>query len=270
MKDHASDRRAAVAEIAPGIHRLSVYHEPWRSSVNAYLLAGDDPVLISTGMRCHFDDMWNAASQVLDPTTLRHIVVLHFESDECGGLNEFLARAPHATALASMRTAMASLADFAVRPVRSLGDGEVIVAGAHVLRVIEAPYVHAWDGIMLAEQRSQICFTADLFLQPGHAEPIIRDDRSALSVQLYRTFYGTPPELPLQRALDRVEASGATVLAPGHGSVLAGNLAPYYRAYRQSVNALAALRPLTEAARERRSASDDAPPRPPTVNRGPG
>jgi ATP-dependent DNA helicase DinG len=50
------------------------------------------------------------------------------------------------------------------------------------------------------------------------------------------------------RALDRVEAAAPVMLAPGHGSVLAGNLAPYYRAYRQAASALAALRPLTENA----------------------
>jgi flavorubredoxin len=269
MKDHASDRRAAVAEIAPGIHRLSTYHEPWRSSVNSYLLAGIEPMLISTGMRCHFEETWNAIARVLDPSTLRYLVVLHFEADECGALNEFLARAPQAVTLASTRAAMASLADFAVRPVRGVGDGEVITAGDHALRVADAPYVHAWDGMMLMEEQAQIAFTGDLFLQPGHVDPVIQDDRSSLSVQLYRTFYGTPPEVPLQRALDRVEASAPAMLAPGHGSVLAGNLAPYYRAYRQSVNALAALRPLTEGTRTKRS-GDDAPPRAPSLNRGPG
>ena len=240
--------QAVVAELAPGIHRVTTYHEPWRSSINQYLLAGDEPVLISTGFRSRFRDTWQGIAQVLDPTTLRHVVVLHFEADECGALNEFLTNAPQAVAAASMRTAFASLADFAIRPVRTLGDGEVIAAGTHALRVAETPYVHAWDGIVLMHEGAQIVFSADLFLQPGHAEAITKDDRSALSVQLYRTFYGTPPEVPLQRALDRVEAAAPVMLAPGHGSVLAGNLAPYYRAYRQAASAMAALRPLTEKA----------------------
>ncbi len=241
------DQRVSVAEIAPAIHRISAYHEPWRSSVNQYLLAGDEPVLISTGMRASFDATWKAIAQVLDPTTLRTIVVLHFEADECGALNDYLAAAPQAVTVASMRATMASLADYAIRPVRGLGDGEVIAAGSHALRIIETPYVHAWDGIMLIEEHANIAFTGDLFLQPGSADPIIRDDRSALSVQLYRTFYGTPPEIPLQRALDRIEAAAPAMLAPGHGSVLAGNLAPYYRAYRQSVSTTAALKSLTDS-----------------------
>jgi flavorubredoxin len=246
MPDHATERRTAIAEVAPGIHRLSSYHEPWRSSINSYLLAGTEPMLISTGMRGHFDATWKAIAGVLDPSTLRWIVVLHFEADECGALNEFLARAPRAETLASTRAAMASLADFAVRPVRGVGDGEVIAAGERALRIIDAPYVHAWDGIMLVEEHVNIAFTGDLFLQPGHAEPVTRDDRSALSVQLYRTFYGTPPEVPLQRALDRIEVAGPVMIAPGHGSVLAGNLAPYYRAYRQAASTTAALKSITE------------------------
>jgi flavorubredoxin len=241
-----ANSQPAIAEIAPGIHRVTTYHEPWRSSMNQYLLAGDEPVLISTGLRSRFRDTWNGLAQVLDPSTLRHIVVLHFEADECGALNEFLTNAPHAVASASMRAVMASLADYAIRPVRGLGDGEVIDAGSHALRVAETPYVHAWDGIVLMHERAQIVFSADLFLQPGHTEPITKDDRSALSVQLYRTMYGTPPDVPLQRALDRVEAAAPSMIAPGHGSVLAGNLAPYYRAYRQAASTLAALRPLTD------------------------
>jgi flavorubredoxin len=237
-----------VAEIAAGIHRVTTYYEPWRSSTNTFLLAGDEPVLISTGLRSRFRDTWAGIAQVLDPRTIRWIVVPHFEADECGALNEFLTNAPNAVALASMRTAIASLADFAIRPVRGVGDGEVVDAGAHALRVSETPYVHAWDGITLVHERAQIAFTADLFLQPGHTEAITKDDRSAMSVQLYRTFYGTPPDVPLQRALDRIEGAAPVMLAPGHGSVLAGNLAPYYRAYRQAASAIAALRPLAENA----------------------
>jgi len=238
---------AAVAEIVSGIYRISAYHEPWRSSINQYLLAGDEPVLISTGMRGSFEDTWSAIGSVLDPTTLRGIVVLHFESDECGALNDYLERAPRAVTLASMRCTMASLADFAIRPVRGLGDGEVISAGSWGLRVLETPYVHAWDGMMVFEEGTNIAFTGDLFLQPGQSEAITRDDRSALSVQLYRTFYGTPPEVPLQRALDRIEAAAPVMIAPGHGSVLGGNLAPYYRAYRQAASTSAALKSITES-----------------------
>jgi flavorubredoxin len=160
------------------------------------------------------------------------VVVPHFEADECGALNDLLLRAPNATPLASMRTVITSLADAAVRSPRGVGDGEVLDLGRHALRMLDAPYVHAWDGIVLVDEHTQVAFTADLFGQPGRGESLVRDDRSALSVQLYKTFYGAPPESYLLRALDRVESTHPTVLAPGHGAALSGNLVPYFRAYR--------------------------------------
>jgi flavorubredoxin len=131
-----------------------------------------------------------------------------------------------------MRTCLASLSDFSDRPPRGLGDGELLSTGKHHLRVIEVPYVHAWDGIILVDEQTQVAFTTDLFVQPGLCDPVSGDDRSALSVQLYRTFYGQPPPTYLARALDRIEAAEPTILAPGHGSVLTGNFPPYFRALR--------------------------------------
>jgi len=224
--------RAFVSEIAADTYRITTYHEPWRSTVNQYLLVDDQPTLISTGLRERFEDTWAGLAQLLDPSRLRYIVVPHFEADECGALNDLLLRAPNATPLASMRTVITSLADMAVRSPRGVGDGEVIDTGAHALRMIEAPYVHAWDGIVIVDERTQVAFTADLFIQPGRGDTVIRDDRSALSAQLYKTFYGAPPEAYLQRALDRIESAQPTILAPGHGAAIAANLAPYYRAYR--------------------------------------
>jgi flavorubredoxin len=224
--------RAFVSEIAADTYRITTYHEPWRSTVNQYLVLDEEPMLISTGLRERFEDTWAGLAQLLDPARLRYIVVPHFEADECGALNDLLLRAPNATPLASMRTIVTSLADFAVRSPRGVGDGEVVGTGTHGLRMLEAPYVHAWDGIVIVDEHTQVAFTADLFIQPGRAEAVTRDDRSALSVQLYKTFYGAPPESYLQRAIDRVESVQPTILAPGHGAALTGNLVPYYRAYR--------------------------------------
>ena len=209
--------RAFVSEIAADTYRITTYHEPWRSTVNQYLILDEEPVLISTGLRERFEDTWAGLAQLLDPTKIRHVVVLHYEADECGALNEILLRAPNATPLASMRTVVSSLADAAVRSPRGVGDGEVLDLGTHGLRMLEAPYVHAWDGIVVVDERTRVAFTADLFIQPGRGEALVRDDRAALSAELYRTFYGVPPDSYLHRALDRIETAQPAVLAPGHG-----------------------------------------------------
>ena len=244
--------RAFVSEIAADTYRITTYHEACRATVNQYLVADDEPTLISTGLRERFADTWAGVSQLIDPARLRYIVVPHFEADECGALNDFLLRAPNATPLASMRTVVTSLADFAVRSPRGVGDGEVVDTGVHALRMLETPYVHAWDGLVVVDEHTHVAFSSDLFIQPGRGETVVRDDRSALSVQLYKALYGTPPDQYLTRALDRLESAQPTLLAPGHGAVLAGNLAPYYRAYR-------ALAGETRAARSGDAASSTPP-----------
>jgi flavorubredoxin len=225
-------KAADVSEVASDVYRVATYHEPWRCSVNQYLVVDEQPTLISTGLREHFEVTVAGIAEVLDPTTITQIVIPHFESDECGALNDFLLRAPKAVPMASMRACLASLTDFSDRPPRGLGDGEAISTGHHHLRVIEVPYVHAWDGIAIVDEQSRMVFTTDLFIQPGMCDALSHDDRSALSVQLYRTFYGQPPPTYLLRALDRIEAAEPARLAPGHGSVLTGNFAPYFRALR--------------------------------------
>src|SRR5690606_41885311 len=56
----------------------------------------DEPLLFHTGMRGMFPEVREAISKLIDPATLRWISWSHFEVDECGALNEWLAVAPKA------------------------------------------------------------------------------------------------------------------------------------------------------------------------------
>ena len=64
----------------------------------------------------------------------RFISFSHFEADESGALNEWLAMAPRAEAACSQVGALVSVNDFALRPARGLGQDEVIDTGRHRLR----------------------------------------------------------------------------------------------------------------------------------------
>ena len=62
---------------------------------------------------------------------LRYVGLSHFEADECGALNEWLAVAPAAEPLCSQIAAMVSVDDIADRPPRALADGEELALGRH-------------------------------------------------------------------------------------------------------------------------------------------
>src|SRR5678815_436773 len=113
-----------VDEIAPDIFRISTYVPDFNLQFNQFLVRDDEPLLFETGMRQMFPLIRDAVSRVIDPATLRYISFRHFEPDECGSLNEWLAIAPRAEAVCSVVGAPVFANDSAVRPARGLNHDE--------------------------------------------------------------------------------------------------------------------------------------------------
>jgi hypothetical protein len=89
---------AVIDEIARDVYRISIHVPQFDLQFNHFLVKDEQPLLFHTGMRTMFPEMWEAVSRLIDPASLRWISWSHFEVDECGALNEWLARAPHAQA----------------------------------------------------------------------------------------------------------------------------------------------------------------------------
>ena len=93
-----------ISEIADGIYRLSTFvpdiAPPAGFTFNQFLVLGDEPLMFHTGLRKMFPLNRDALSRIIPPERLRWIAFGHFEADECGAMNEWLAVAPQATARA--------------------------------------------------------------------------------------------------------------------------------------------------------------------------
>src|SRR6185295_11819147 len=132
-----------VHEVADGIYRIStpvVIAGAGQFSFNQYLVLDDEPLLFHTGPRRMFPLVREALAKLMDVSRLRYIGFSHFEADECGALNEWLAAAPRAETVAGMIGAMTSLGDFADRQPRPLADGEVLSLGRHAVRWLDTPH----------------------------------------------------------------------------------------------------------------------------------
>ena len=167
-----------IHEVADGIFRINtpVNAIPGGFSFNQYLIAGDMPVLFHAGLRAMFPLTREAIENVLPAASLRFVAFSHFESDECGALNEFLAVAPNAVPLCSRVAAMVSVNDFASRPARALADGETLRAGDHELEWIDAPHLpHNWETGYLFDRTTRTLFCGDLFTQPGAGDIALTD-----------------------------------------------------------------------------------------------
>ena len=98
-------------------------------------------MLFHTGMRRLFPLVSEAIRAVMPLERLRYVGLSHFEADECGALNEFLAAAPDAVPVCSQLAAMVSVGDFADRAPRGLADGEELALGPHTIRWFDTPHV---------------------------------------------------------------------------------------------------------------------------------
>ena len=217
-----------VHEIAAGIYRINTPVEipdAGRFSFNQYLIDDEAPLLFHTGPRRLFPLVREALFRVLPVERLRYVGFSHFEADECGALNEWLAVAPQAEPVCGQIAAMLSANDVADRPACVLADGEVLALGRHAVRWFDTPHVpHAWDcGLMLeASTRTFLC--GDLFTQGGAGEmPLTEADILAPS-EAFRApmdYFAHAPETA--RILERIAGERPTTLACMHGSAFRGD-----------------------------------------------
>jgi flavorubredoxin len=223
---------AQVTEIAPDVFRISVCPPGAPISFGCFLIRDEHPTMVETGLRGMYDVIQGAVRRLIDPATLRYLVIPHFEMDECGSLNRFLSLAPQAEPVSSLLGAAVTLVDFSERPVSGLGSGETLALGRKTLRMIPASWVHYWDSMLVYDETDRLLFTSDLFMQPGDREPTTSNDRSGEIVEFCRYSGLLPSQRHLEAVLDRIEPLAVDTLACHHGSVLTGDPHRYYRALR--------------------------------------
>src|SRR5262249_61059388 len=90
-----------IDEIEAGIYRISTPVPPNPGlpsgfTFNQYLVVDDEPLIFHTGLRRMFPFVREAVATVMRVEKLRWVSFSHFEADECGSLNEWLAGAPPA------------------------------------------------------------------------------------------------------------------------------------------------------------------------------
>src|SRR4029078_3593373 len=107
-----------IHEIAADIYRINTpVAIPGTAgfSFNQYLVVDDEPFLFRTGLRRLFPVVSEAITAVVPVPRLKYVALSHFEADECGAINEFLAVAPNAVPVCGRVAAVTSGNLFSVR-----------------------------------------------------------------------------------------------------------------------------------------------------------
>jgi flavorubredoxin len=225
-----------IDEIESGIYRISTPVPanpalPAGFTFNQYLVVDDEPLLFHTGPRKMFALTREAMAHVMPVEKLRWVSFSHFEADECGALNEWLAAAPNASPLCGQVGALVSVGDVADRAPRALADGETIAIGKKQIRWFDAPHVpHGWDAGYIAEVTTRTLFCGDVFTQPGSDhEPLTEKDVLGPSEAMRKAMDYFAHSKNTRAVLERFAAFEPKTLACMHGAAFRGNGAKVLR-----------------------------------------
>ena len=216
-----------VNEIADGIYRISTLVPeigPTGFTFNQFLVDAEEPLLFHTGARGMFPVVSEAIATVMPVERLRWIMFGHFEADECGAMNQFLADAPKAEVVHGGLAVMVSLGDLADRPPRAVADGEVLDLGAHRLRFIPTPHVpHGWESGLWFDETTRTLFSGDIFTQIGDVPAVTGDDIVWAALEAEALFHSTSCGPNLVPVLHQLADLEPTTLAVMHGSSFHGD-----------------------------------------------
>jgi flavorubredoxin len=224
----------AVDEIADGIYRIStpVSVVPGGFTFNQFLIVDEQPMLFHTGPRRMFPLVREALDTVLPVARLRYLSFSHYEADECGSLNEFLAAAPNAEPLCGHIAALVSIGDVADRPPRAMDDNERLSLGRHAVRWFDTPHLpHAWECGFLMEETTGTLLCGDLFTQGGAMHPALTESDILEPSEAFRhrmDYYSHTKHA--DRMIERLAAMRPTTMACMHGPAWRGDGAALLRA----------------------------------------
>ena len=217
-----------IDEIASGIYRINTplaLPGEVGFSYNQYLIVDEAPMLFHSGMRALFPVVSEAIRAVMPLERLRYVGLSHFEADECGALNQFLAAAPHAVPVSGQLAALVSVNDYADRAPRALADGEMLSLGRHVMKWFDTPHVpHAWECGLMLDTTTRTFFSGDLFTQGGPGDVALTEADILGPSEAFRKpmdYFAHTPSTRVQ--LERLAREAPTTLACMHGSAWRGD-----------------------------------------------
>ncbi|MFC7513711.1 MBL fold metallo-hydrolase [Herbaspirillum sp. GCM10030257] len=223
-----------VHEIADGIYRINTPVDivPGGFSFNQYLILDDQPLLFHTGPRKMFPLVREAVESVMPVSRLRFVALSHFEADECGSLNEWLAVAPDSVPLCSRIAAMVSVNDVADRPAHPMADGEEITLGKHAVKWLDAPHLpHGWETGYLMDTGTKTMFCGDLFTQGGiGARALTGEDILETSEAFRKPLDYFSHSTNTRQLIEKLASELPDTLACMHGSAWKGDGANLLRA----------------------------------------
>ncbi|MGC8934981.1 MAG: FprA family A-type flavoprotein [Thermoproteota archaeon] len=214
-----------------------IWEIPEGVNYNAYIVRDKNSYMLIDSTKNKFSEEFiETIKEITKDGELKYIAVLHTEPDHSGTIKKLKENFPKAK-IVSTRTASSFLKSMFGIEAQPVKDGEEIRIDEKKIKVIELPWVHWPDTMMLLLEGEQVLFSSDAFGAFGAREPnfdyevkfeeYLEDakDYFASVVSKYRQMVLKDIE-KISKFLDNV-----SIVAPAHGIVLKSRIKDMIKNY---------------------------------------
>jgi flavorubredoxin len=204
-------------------------------AINAFVLHGDEPMLVDTGVVRESEEFMTALGTLIDPADLRWIFLSHTDYDHIGALPRLLDVNPHVRVITTFFTVGImglSTTPLLIDRLYFLNPGETMTAGQRTLTAIKPPvydnsvttgFFDATSGALFSAD----CFGALLPAVPQNAAELDPDTLRAgqtIWVTIDSPWINKVDRARFEKELDAIRALAPSVVLSGHLPVAPGTM----------------------------------------------
>lgn len=204
-------------------------------AINAFVLHGDEPILVDTGTIAGSGEFLTALESVLDPAELRWIWLTHTDFDHIGSMAALLEANPNLRVVTSfMGVGIMGLSTMPLPMdrVHLVNPGQSVVLGDRRLTAIKPPVYDNPITTGFVDDRTGILFSSDCF---GALLPEVPQDAADLDTEVLRSgqvrwatidsaWVHDVDRAVYGRALDELRAVEPTMVCSSHLPPAPGNM----------------------------------------------
>jgi flavorubredoxin len=218
-----------VDEIADGVFRISVHRDdglPGGLVYNQFVLLGERPMLVHTGMRTIFRTVVDGVRQAVAPVKLAWITGSHASRpDEFGSVNEWLAVASGAKVVHGKVAVNVCLRHLVDGTTVAVSDGDYVHLGGRSVRFIATPHVPFWEAGLWMDETTETLFCGDLFTMAGDPPALSDVDIVGPALDFEARMHHFTVSAHVAPTLRRLAELRPRVLAAMHGPAYTGDCA---------------------------------------------
>jgi len=161
--------------------------------VNAFVIKGQEPVLVDTGTGVERDDFMSALRSVIDPKDLRWLWLTHTDFDHIGSLQTLLDENPKLKVITTFLGVgiMGLSAPLPMDRIHLVNPGETISVGDRTLTAVKPPVFDNPSTTGFHDSKTGVLFSSDCFGAMLSAVPQNAGDLTASELRDGQIFWAT-------------------------------------------------------------------------------